>query len=178
MAETKRYQYNVSSFCTFVSAGLRIPSSRTPAPLLNPVNHESGCLCINYVLTQSAAPRCDAITHQQNRRSAVRRCDCCDDRTAPSTTDIPPLSTARPQYHSSSSQRYRGCFTLVLSCLGFFHWLEFNQEINLLFVEYSHYRRRKRRVLKFLHNMASWITYPLDLHHHRDRLFGTRLVWG
>ena len=33
-------------------------------------------------------------------------------------------------------------------------------------------------MLKFLHNMASWITYPLDLHHHRDRLFGTRLVWG
>ena len=61
MAKAKRYQYHIS-FGTFESAGLRIPSSHTPAPLLDPVNHELGCLCISYVFPQHAAPRCDTIT--------------------------------------------------------------------------------------------------------------------
>ena len=62
--------------------------------------------------------------HQQNRPRAVRHLWCCDDRTAPSSTDTPPLATARAQRPSNCSQYHSSSLEWhIAAALGHGHTL-------------------------------------------------------
>ena len=86
----------------YAGTGIVILTPTNPAPRFQPLNWRNGWwarrrnnhAAVTDVLAVKPPPsnlfqRNRPRPHQQNRRSATRCCNCCDDWTAPSTTEIP-----------------------------------------------------------------------------------------